>query len=51
MDTVPGDGAGVEPYRINVGLDNQKFRATFGPEPLLLTLEVLGYPVDWLVPN
>lgn len=110
MDTVPEEGARVEPYRVIVGLDNQKFRATaplielfatpdwlefrarfglgrlMGPwraeraqvtkiyrvrglisdgvgiqgdsihwiafpfrvEPLLLTLEEMGYPVDWL---
>jgi hypothetical protein len=111
MDTVPEEGAGIEPYRVIVGLDNEKFRATapfielvatpnalefrarfglgriMGPwrveraqvdkiyrvrgliwdgvgirgkdslhwiafpftvEPLLLTLEEMGYPVDWL---
>ncbi len=117
MGTVPGDGTGVEPYRVNVGLDIAwqirawppliqleatpdflEFRArlglgrffgpwrvereqvtkifrgrrwlnptpsvsiwgkdnldwivfTYGPAPLLLTLEELGYPVDWLFRN
>jgi len=111
MDTVPGDGTRVEPYRVIVGFDNQQLRATvplielaatperlefrarfglgrfmgpwrveraqvtrvfrarglmsdciairgshyldwtiftFSPDPILLTLEELGYPVDWL---
>jgi hypothetical protein len=111
MDKASENGTGFEPYRVIVGLDNQKFRATaplielvatpdrlefharfglgrlMGPwrveraqvtkiyrvrglisdgvgiqgndslhwiafpfrvEPLLLTLEEMGYPVDWL---
>lgn len=111
MDKVAGDGKGVGPYRVNVGMEYRTIRATvplieftatperlefrvrfglglllgpwrfereqvtevfttpgwfsdrvhirgdhfemqvfsFSPEPLLLTLEELGYPVDWIV--
>ena len=111
MNKVMGDGKGIDPYRVNVGIEYRTIRATvplieftatperlefrarfglgilvgpwrfdreqvteffttpgwfsnrvnirgnqfemqvfsFSPEPLLLTLEELGYPVDWIV--